>query len=317
MKNLLTFIACLLVLSTFSTRAQENFEDAAYAEIVKALNYETTNVYDDYISLFEEADTLDNETFLIEFSQKLSVWKSILNEKYEVYKKYEISLYPQISEVSRTASVANRETLKGIEYYITGFSVSDEAQLTEMWSTGDKYYSNGYEQHSNAVNLYNEYSGYNEQLSERKILIFFSIISSLFSLVLFIKSRNRSSLNAEIVRAAVYKELFFSSLWMTGGLVITTVGYFYALKTGGTYTIFYGAILVGGWQLLKGITKYLTNGRKTLNKLALEEKNIAIKSSYDSSLDKIYNEKEKKCRNCNSMQPSNSIVCSKCGSNLL
>lgn len=44
--------------------------------------------------------------------------------------------------------------------------------------------------------------------------------------------------------------------WLVGGLVLTYIGYAAASEQGGRYTIFYGAIIFGGWQALVSFAHY-------------------------------------------------------------
>lgn len=54
---------------------------------------------------------------------------------------------------------------------------------------------------------------------------------------------------------------------MLVGIAVTTFTLHYASKKGGTYYIFYWAIIGGAFQMLKGLWIYFTKDRKTLGQL--------------------------------------------------
>lgn len=52
------------------------------------------------------------------------------------------------------------------------------------------------------------------------------------------------------------KDMIAGALWCIGGLLVTYLTYYFA-KSGGTYTVAYGAVVYGGFQGLKGLWNYL------------------------------------------------------------
>jgi hypothetical protein len=295
-------------------------EDSSYNTLVDTLNYETKYFYEDYYDFINLVDSIETESdynsVVQAFSEKIPNWYAILEKNLDVYNRYGSSQYPNIVEIANLAADSNQQAMEGLMYYAGAFVESETAEeFEEYLSIGDEYISMAIDKHSEAIDLYNEYSGAGDAYNNAFWLIFFSVLSSLLSLVLFFKSKPNSKFDADIIRAGIYKSFFVSSLWMTIGLVVTTAGYCYSLKTGGEFYILYGAVLVGAWQLLKGVVRYFTKGRKILKDLAKQEKNEAIKSSYEE-VDQII-EKTKVCPYCGSEQPANRVVCSECGNNLL
>lgn len=53
------------------------------------------------------------------------------------------------------------------------------------------------------------------------------------------------------------KNILYGALWCIGGIAIT-VGTYMAASDGGTYFVTYGAIVIGGFQILQGAYQYAT-----------------------------------------------------------
>lgn len=296
-------------------RAQEDLRAIIFNEIVDALNKETHEIYNDYINIVDELENEDENT-LVRFYNKLPVWKSIFDETRPVFNKYKSSGDTQISEISNLALQANNKAVSAIDLYVKGFNSETDTEIDRFLSSADEAFIDSSNIHFKAVDLYNEYSGYSSSMSARNWLIFFSVASVILTLIFFAKSRSKSKLEAEMIRSEVYKSLFSSSAWMTVGIVITTAGYSYALKEGGSYYILYGPVIFGGWQLLKGLTNYLTKGRKTLAYLNSLEKNNAIRESYSNHL-KTEKTPEYVCRFCGAKNSRKGVICRNCGENIL
>lgn len=295
--------------------AQEDIRTNTLNEIVDALNRETEEVFNDYIAIIDEFENGDESTFL-KFTNKLPIWKSVLSETKNVFVKYKFSSDSEISEISNLAVEANNESLIGISLYEKAINSDSDTEFDNYIENADKSFIEGSETHFKAVDLYNDYSGSSSSISSRNWLIFFSVLSGLFSFLFFIKSRKKSQLESEKIRAEVYKGLLLSSIWMTVGMIITTVGFSYALKEGGTYYILYGPILFGGWKLLKGLYYYFTEGRKALNYLNLAQENEAIKQSY-SIPERESKTSEFVCPYCGFKNSNKSVICKNCGENIL
>jgi len=54
------------------------------------------------------------------------------------------------------------------------------------------------------------------------------------------------------------KNILYGALWCVGGLILTVATYSMASRSG-TYFVFWGAVIFGGFQLLKGIYQYITS----------------------------------------------------------
>jgi hypothetical protein len=64
---------------------------------------------------------------------------------------------------------------------------------------------------------------------------------------------------ANAAAAVAKRNMLVGGLWCGGGLLVTLFTYM-AASGGGTYVVAWGAIIFGGWQLLKGISQYLAAG---------------------------------------------------------
>ena len=60
-------------------------------------------------------------------------------------------------------------------------------------------------------------------------------------------------------RKAGLKTMGYGALWFFGGLIVTGVSYSMASSSsgGGTYLVTWGAVIVGGIQMVKGLVQYL------------------------------------------------------------
>lgn len=320
-------LACgLLILfsliTLFAPVAQAQFDDESMVpeedELVGTLNFELEEIYEPYFEFVEKLENSTNQEPIIQgFDTNIISWKSKFQESRSVYSKYTTHSNFEIAQIAQTALKGADLGIIATEKYHSALYASSDTESDTLFDEGDQTFFQAVEYHDQAVDLYNDYSGASSAYGTRNWLIFFSITSVVFSIFLFFKSRRKSLFQAEIIRSSVYKNLFSSSLWMAGGLIVTTVGYTYALQEGGTYYIFYGAILVGGWQLLKGLYEYFTRGRSVLNKLAIMEKHSAIKSLYEEPVSDTKLVHTKKCKKCRTEQSINNVVCSSCGENLL
>lgn len=55
------------------------------------------------------------------------------------------------------------------------------------------------------------------------------------------------------------KDILYGLLWCVGGAIATYVSYNKVSYSGGTYVVWWGAILFGGIQLLKGLYNFINN----------------------------------------------------------
>ena len=76
----------------------------------------------------------------------------------------------------------------------------------------------------------------------------------------FIDGQTRIKEIPELTRAVGQKMMLHGFLWCVGGIVVTVVSYSMATSSssGGTYFVAWGAVLFGGWQIIKGLYKFLT-----------------------------------------------------------
>ena len=68
-----------------------------------------------------------------------------------------------------------------------------------------------------------------------------------------------------ILQGLASREAGIGTLYLIGGIVVTAVTYYNATP-GGTYTVFYGAMLYGGYRFLAGLF-YLANPKALIKKL--------------------------------------------------
>jgi len=316
---LIIFFPFIFIVSPVSVFAEE--EGEILDNIVSALNKETETIYEPYYNFISKLESGEYtiESALDDFRLNLASWREAFGKSIAVYKKYTSSRNPNISEISNLALSGTEKGIKAIDNYKKALVAETDEDWEYYFDRGDEFMLQAVTLHDQAVDLYNDYTGISSDIALRDWLVVGSILSMIFSLFLFIKSRRRSKYQAEIVRAGVYKELFISSLWMMGGLVVTTAGLSYALEHGGTYYIFYGPIGVGGWQLLKGLSHYFQEGRKKLDQLAKSERGAIVKKSYKKQEEKEVRSRisQKRCPYCGALLSSRVVICSKCGENIL
>lgn len=316
------------IFSNISNLYAQGSEEEILNNLVNALNNDVDSVYEDYYDLSYKLETTEDDyvfdQLAEDFFYKLGSWDRALRQSSRIYEKY---IHSSNADISRIANIALSGAKKGIEAitnYNSAFEAITEEDFIFYFERAEEFMNSSVELHDSAVDLYNDYTGISEALSLRNWLIFGFVVSIIASVILFSKSRISSGLQAEITRAEIHKGLFQSSLWMTAGLLITTITYLYAFEYGGSYFILYGPVLVGGWQLLKGLSKYLTKDRHVLKKLASSERDVIIKKSYGEptseeetkqKIEKI--DRGKKCPHCGRLVPSKTIVCYTCGENVL
>ncbi|MFH1792141.1 MAG: hypothetical protein ABH819_00670 [Patescibacteria group bacterium] len=295
--------------------AQDDPKTSAFNDIVDALNIETEEIFNDYASIVEEFDN-ENEEAALEFINKLPVWKSVFEKTRNVFNKYKSSNDSQILEISNLALDANSMALTAIDLYERAINSDTDADFNSYLAEADENFIEASDAHFKVVDIYNDYSGITSAFTNRNWLVFATILSCLFSFIIFLKSRVKNNVQAEIIRAAVYQELFSHSIWLAGGLLLTTIGYSYSLESGSTYYIFYGAIGIGGWKLLQGLYKYFTEGKKTLDTISQQEKDVIFRTSFKENETITNNNTTKKCPHCKKEISKKTIICPKCGENV-
>ncbi len=60
-------------------------------------------------------------------------------------------------------------------------------------------------------------------------------------------------------RKIAMKTMLYGALWFVGGLIVTGVSYSMASSSsgGGTYVVTWGAVIIGGIQMVKGLIQYI------------------------------------------------------------
>ncbi len=322
-KFLLTSIIFLTFFtSPFQIYAQEEKSDI-YSKIVDALNMELNNVYTPYTNFLNRINTENYDitnSDIYEFKNLNNGWNTVFVQTKSVYSQHLSNPDPQIAEIATVAQDGANLGIRATDFYKTALETDDEDIYSTYIGHGDEMMVSAVEKHDEAVDLYNSYSGATDNKLTEYGLILGSIVANIFSMFLFFKSRKRSESDVEKIRSEIYKALFVSSLWFSGGLIVTTIGFVNAYENGGSYTIFWGAIAVGGWQLLRGLSDYFTNSRQILADLNIIEKNKVLREAFNEDAEIESNYKTAKlvvCRHCGSKQPNNRIVCNKCGENML
>jgi len=292
-----------------------------FKELYDTLNKETDLIYTPYGEFSEKLSSAE-EPLYNEFQSRVLAWRAEFVSASNIYYKHSQSVDQQISEIASIAYGGSQKGVQSCDAYLAAIRASDTTTMSGYLDRGDQLMTEAIAVHENAADLYNNYSGATDAYNIRDWLLVGSGIFALFSFFLFLKSRRKSSFQAEVARSGVYGNLFRNSLWVTIGLVVTTVGYSYALGSGGTYYILYGPIFFGGWRLLSGLYDYFKNGRPLLNQISQNEKGDAIKQSYlettqNNITESTPSSKKKRCNNCRNLVPANSIMCPNCGNNVL
>lgn len=294
----------------------ESEETSPYAELADALDRELNEIYIPYSDLVD-SDTLTTEEFVVKFEKDITTWYQVFLSTEQVYKKHSNNSDYQIAEIASKGLLANQEGKKALDLYRQAYLEEDEVVIARLFTEGDSAFNSAVIQRDEVVDLYNNYSGASSSYNARDILIFSSIISAILTLIIFLKSRNKTTIDAEIIKAEIYKRLSINALWMTIGLAVTAVGLAYAINSGGTYYILWGPVVFGGWAFMKGLFNYFVNDRKILASLASEQRAGAIKQSYFEETTEHPIKTLVKCPHCGEKQSRHTIICNNCGNNLL
>lgn len=242
-------------------------ERDSWNEIVYALNSET-KAYTSYALFVSEISKLDASLVISEYNTKSLQWKSAFENGLSVYGKYLNNPNENIKLVANNAISCSNKALKAIDQYdiLFGGGLSDE-EFKSTVKLGDSLMLEASNEHDKVIDLYNERSGYDSQNNTIIVLIISTLISLFFSIILWFKSRLNTPYESDKIKSQIFANLFGNSLWLFGGLVITTGTLYYAQSNGGSYYMMYGPIGIGGWKLLSGLWKYVTQDRRTLNQL--------------------------------------------------
>lgn len=324
---LLSFVLSLFFISFPKFIFAQTNNEYKLEEILSSLDSDTMNIYQKYGDLVDRLTEDENILEIFnEFKISINSWRTLFNSSQIVYQKYIND--PDVS-ISKIASIALESTeigLQALQKYDRAFSSGDSDNTDYYLEQGDTLIISSSKKHIEAVdeyNLladkYNDESGVTSAYNTRTYLIVASIFFSLISVFLYFKSRARSSLSTEIMRAGVFQDMFGNSLAMSIGLIITTISYAYALENGSTYYILWGLVLVGGWRFIVGLYNYFTKGRKILKELKEQENLNSTKLSFVKNVDDNYEEEQLEsnlsyCPNCGKKITSlKNSKCSSCG----
>lgn len=317
-KKIFLIIITFILLSPQLVYGEEELNNS-YSKLVDQFNYELEYIYRPYTDFVNSSnENTDTDILINDFTSKINKWSQSFKTSEQVYYQLTSDSDQNIRIIANKALESVKKGSNACNLYKQALSSETESSYSSFLSQGDFEFKEAVRIHDEAVDLYNDLSGAKTTMQSRNYLIFFSIISIIFSIILFFKSRVNTTIQADIIKGQIFFNLFKSSLWMVVGLLVTTIGLAYAIENGGSYYIFYGPVVVGGWQMLKGLINYITNDKKILRELANIEKDNAIRSSYKSeniSLKKI--NIYKKCRYCGSKQEKKAIICTECGENII
>ncbi len=69
-------------------------------------------------------------------------------------------------------------------------------------------------------------------------------------------TRPQKAAPPKVTKESAQKNMMFGALWCIGGILMTAWGYSSVSRGGGTYFIFWGAIIFGGIQFFQGLMQY-------------------------------------------------------------
>lgn len=273
----ITIVGILTLLPSCVVAQESENITTAEKNVLSALSSET-DAYNSYIDFVDRMEDLSAEEFVSEFTRLIPELRLNFNAATSIYNQYvnESSIDSELRKIVIIASDGNRKAREALGNYEEAFTGDKSDTLFALYvQYGDAAIKEGITKHEEATALYNDYTGASGQQDVLDLLYLFSTLSILISIVLFFKARTSSIYEADITRAAIYRNLLYSSLWMLGGLVITTVSLYDATQKGGTYYIFYGPVGIGFLGLAKGLWQYLRHDRSVLAGLKKEsEKKI-------------------------------------------
>jgi hypothetical protein len=279
MKMKMLFMATILVvIGLFSGSRSAYAQDttpSAYSIFYDTLDSEL-NVILDYNEFSNSSQTPTLETF----QKKVSSWQQKIISAGNVYQKY---ISDNDSSVKNLASMAVRSNSLGqdaMRNYQLAINTESEDSYLKYLELGDKAMTNYITDRDKVIDYYNEVSGANQNIQTKNIYQWGTVISGIISFLIWLKSRTKSTITADLVRAQIYGSLFASSMWMFIGFLITYIGFSFTSE-GGTYYILYGPVIFGGWEFLKGLYTYFTTSRSTLHNLAKTEKYDIYKKSFE------------------------------------
>ena len=78
------------------------------------------------------------------------------------------------------------------------------------------------------------------------------------------KVANLAQITYPAVQSPAY-DVLVGLLWLIGGIVVTAVSYSAVSETGGTYFVFWGAVVFGGLQFLRGLFRAAVAEKPTIH----------------------------------------------------
>lgn len=200
---------------------------------------------------------------------------SVLNETKEFQSHFQES-------ASYYSNLAASETDGSAKELLTKWSnnsklVSDDAGVllnkvengeeTEINEAQKKLYTDSIEERDKLIG---EYNNHFNLVDYGDTFFWLLVVTGIISLVLFIWSRGNPVLPSEKLSKELKQGLFKSSLWPFGGALITYVGQAYS-SPGGEFYIFWGPIIFGFYQFVKGLYNYQRYAKPILELAKKEE----------------------------------------------
>jgi len=303
---------------TYSSTREESLD-----QIYTALDneYELISDYNAYSVDIENDTTSTYYEIISQFRSKIIEWERILENSKSVYSTYSNSTHTDIANLSRHAKSHTEIAIEAIDYYRMYLNEDLENLGNVYLDNGDELFVQYINEYDQISDLYNEVSGVSGYMDFQTYLFWGWIISGIISIFLFLKAKNSSYIKAEKMRSEIYFDLTKSTFAMFLGLIITWGGLSLSLSgDGGSYYIFYGPVIFGGWAFLKGLYKYVAHDRSVLNDLSKEERVSLLRKSFGEEDDKKIEIKKEMifvCKNCDAEQDKNNKFCDGCGEKLV
>jgi len=300
MKNFTTryylsiFIAFFFLLCPFWAHAEIDSTEITRrlsADIKKAT--EITNYFE------------NTEDSLETIIRNLNTYKTYYAGSIKFYNDNSSNVTESLKPVLFNIIKAETDISTGLDTLIYSLNNSDET----IYNKGQDEYNRGIDELNRAAKQHDEAVGAEDF---GPIYIPASIISSLISIALLIKSRAKVVGEFSQTKRDVMMGLFKSSLWPTIGSLITTIWY-YVTPPGSTYYILWGPMIIGFAYFLKAIWDY-SKIRKLLKagvKKEYEEWEIAE----NKKLEKLAKE-NKYCPHCGFQYSRRDKFCGGCGEKL-
>ncbi len=305
--RLLHFVKIILVLCIFiSIPIVTRASSIDSSEITKRISADIDKVNEttDYMNgTKDEAGTIVG---------KLSSYKDYFNASAKYYQDNANNVDESLKPVLTNAKIADETISSGLGTMVDSFKNGDE----NTYNRGLENYNSGIEklnqvakQHDQALGIYNPGPTY----------IWLSIIFSIISFVLFVKSQAKIVGDFSRAKREVMLGLFKSSLWPTIGSLVTTIWY-YSTPPGEKYFILWGPMLIGFIYFVRALLNYIKI-RKPL-KISVKAEYSTWRKEEEKKRIKAEKEAEKPstnmmyCPYCGFQHEKADKFCSSCGKKL-